>query len=348
MTERYRLIGGPGSPYSLKIRGLMRYRRLPFDWLLRQHVADEVAHVKPAVIPILHTPSDGSYRNDSTPLVEYLEARHPDARSVIPDDPAEAFLAHLIEDLSDEWFTKFMFQHRWLEPEDIAFYGHYLGWFRAAPAPAEEVAKVARVWGDRQVSRTPMVGVTRANQPVIDETFRRVLAAMEEMLTSRMFLFGDRPSNADFAIYGQLQPGMFAPGASVETRTRAPATYFWLTLADDLSGWSGEGWRTPLDPDGPIDDLLRIAGEAMLPFYAANLAALQDEREELGLEIWGHEFRQPPFKYQAKCYKILRARFAALDPTDRDRLSPMLDATGCLPFLAGAPSASERRPQRQG
>ena len=118
MEERYRLIGGPGSPYSLKIRALMRYRRLPFDWLIRARVGGEVAHVKPPTIPILHTPSDGFYQSDSTPIVEYLEQRHPEQRSVIPDDPGRAFLNFMLEDMSDEWATKFMYQQRWHDAVD--------------------------------------------------------------------------------------------------------------------------------------------------------------------------------------------------------------------------------------
>lgn len=334
MTERYRLIGGPGSPYSLKIRALMRYRRLPFDWLLRQQAAEDVAHVKPAVIPILHDRTDDSYRNDSTPLIAFLEERHPKERSVIPDDPAEAFLCHLIEDMADEWGAKVMFQHRWLAEEDAAFYGHYLGWFKAAPAPAEEIERTARHWGTRQVGRMPMVGVTEANSPVIDETFARIIDTLEALFTRRMFLFGDRPSAADFALYGQLQPGMFAPGASHEMRRRAPGTYCWLTLADDLSGWEGTEWREPLAPDDAVTTLLRVAGEAMLPFYAANLAAIEAGHDEVALGIWGTLFRQPPFKYQAKCYKILCARHAALSPADRERLAPLLEETGCLSYLA--------------
>lgn len=334
MTERYRLIGGPGSPYSLKIRALMRYRRIPFDWLYRQHAGPEVAQVRPAVIPILHDRGDDTYRNDSTPLVAFLEERHPEARSVIPPDPAEAFLAHLLEDFADEWGAKIMFQHRWLAPGDAAFYGAYLGWFKAAPAPAEELAKAATFWGERQVGRMPMVGVTEGNKPVVDRSYDMVAGALEGMLSSRMFLFGDRPSNADFAIFGQLTPGMFAPGASHLMRESAPGTYCWLTMVDDLSGWTGETWREPLAPDPAIETLLRITGEAMLPFYAANHAALAADDEEVRLDIWGTEFRQPPFRYQDKCYGILRARFAALDPEDRTRLEPLLEETGCLRYLA--------------
>jgi hypothetical protein len=181
MEERYRLIGGPGSLYSLKIRALMRYRRLPFDWLIRARVADEVAHVKPPTIPILHTPSNDHYQSDSTPIVDYLEQRHPGQRSVIPDDPAMAFLNFMLEDMSDEWATKFMYQQRWLDPADQEFYGHYLGWFREGTGPWDEVAAYGSRMRYRQVSRNALVGVSPANRPVIDRTFKLVMGAFEKL-----------------------------------------------------------------------------------------------------------------------------------------------------------------------
>lgn len=334
MTDRYRLIGGAGSPYSMKIRALMRYRRIPFDWMLRNHVGDEVAHVKPPVIPILHNRQDDSYRNDSTPLVSYLEEQVPTQRSVIPDDPCDAFLSYLIEDLADEWFTKIMFQHRWFDTKDAEFYGDYLGWFLSGPNDPTKLQKAATFWKSRQVERMPLVGVTVQNQPVIERTFTTLMQTMERLLDQRMFLFGDRPSVADFAIYGQLQPGMFAPGASVQMRDMAPHTYCWLMLTEDLSGWHGASWRESTMDDPSVEALLKIAGDAMLPFYAANLAALKSGADEVTLDIWGTQFTQAPFKYQAKCFAELRRRYAELSAEKRQRLSPLLERTGCLRYLA--------------
>src|SRR5258707_10066225 len=85
MSEPYRLHGANPSPYSQKMRALMRYRRLPFVWDNSGTARDvAIAAQLPPVIPVLRCP-DGTLLNDSTPLAYELEQRHPAARSVIPD-----------------------------------------------------------------------------------------------------------------------------------------------------------------------------------------------------------------------------------------------------------------------
>ncbi len=77
VTEgRYRLIGSTASPYAIKLRALMRYRRIPHDWvIMTKALREATAHLKPMLIPVLQYP-DGSYRGETTTLAYDLEARH--------------------------------------------------------------------------------------------------------------------------------------------------------------------------------------------------------------------------------------------------------------------------------
>src|SRR3981189_3017211 len=120
MTEgRYRLIGSTASPYAIKLRALLRYRRIPFDWvIMTKALRKATEHLRPNLIPVLQYP-DGTYRGEITTLAYDLESRH-EERSVIPDDKAVGFICDLLEDLADEWAVKPLFLYRWWDPEDWA------------------------------------------------------------------------------------------------------------------------------------------------------------------------------------------------------------------------------------
>jgi hypothetical protein len=63
MTEgRYRLIGSTASPYAIKLRALLRYRRIPFDWvIMTKALRKATEHLRPNLIPVRQYP-DGTYR----------------------------------------------------------------------------------------------------------------------------------------------------------------------------------------------------------------------------------------------------------------------------------------------
>ena len=99
----YTLYGALAPPYSMKMRAILRYRRIVHTWKHGAVAQAMLAKVKAPVIPVLEFP-DGTFANDSTPLIYTLEERHA-ARSIVPADEGHAFLAHLIEDFADEWLT---------------------------------------------------------------------------------------------------------------------------------------------------------------------------------------------------------------------------------------------------
>lgn len=327
----YTIFGALGSPYSMKVRAAMRYRRLPHIWV-HGHAATSGAlqQVRAPVIPVVQYP-DGSFHNDSTPLLYDLEARHPE-RSIIPDDPAAGFLAHLIEDFADEWLTKAMFGYRWLEDIDQIQMSRWLAFDAMKGGGLETSQNFAEMFRARQVGRMAIVGCTRENFPLIEKTTRDVLAALEAHVTDTHCLFGTRPSLAEFGIYGQLSQLGTDPTPDAMMRADFPYTYRWLAHIDDMSGIDGD-WDAPGEIRPVVKAILRVAGQVYMPFLLANAAALEAGKETFEIDVSGLPYSQGVFKYQVKCLADLRTRHAALDPLARAIVDPLLEEAGCRAAL---------------
>src|ERR1700716_2638264 len=283
--ERYRLIGSTASPYAIKLRALMRYRRIQFDWVImtRAHRA-ATAHLRPMLIPVLQYP-DGSFRGETTILAYDLEARHR-GRSVIPDDKAIAFVCDLLEDLADEWAVKPLFFYRWWDPEDQAYVSRWAAeeWSTsdAEAGSAEEVEQFRR----RQISRMPILGATAENRPLLEESYHRILAAFEPNVGMAKYLFGSRPSLADFAWFGQLSELATDPTPMRIMREKAQFTDHWVRRLDDASGGDGGWYPREQALGGMAEALLRIAGDLYLPFLAANAGAFAEGLDRLEISAW--------------------------------------------------------------
>jgi glutathione S-transferase len=334
MSVPYALYGINPSPYSMKMRAVLRHRRLPFVWYNGQPPSREMAAAAglPPVIPVLRFP-DGTTLNDSTPLIEELERRHPGARSIVPSDPAHAFLAFLIEDMADEWLTKAMYHYRWWYEPDRVFAALWVTGDRDPGGPPAELAQAGRAFIDRQVGRMAVVGSTAENRPTIEKSYLRILDALENGVQALPFLFGGRPSLADFGLFGQLLTLSADPTPAAIMRERAPHVLTWLWRVDDTSGVEGDWIAADAPLPAAVQALLQLCGDTYLPFLAANAAAIAEGEKTVRVTLRGRPFEQAAFRYQAKCYDALRHRFAALQPVDRARVEPVLEETGCLGFL---------------
>lgn len=333
--SHYTIYGGLGSPYSMKMRAVFRYRRLPHAWRQMEMGDDRVfKNVKAPVIPVIQYP-DGSWHNDSTPMILELEKLHGE-RSVVPADPAQAFLALLLEDFADEWGTKPMFHYRWFRERDQKQMSEWLAFDRLKGKGRQTVIDAAEMFRARQVGRMALVGCTPENAPVIEESAKRILSVFEAHVTEAAYLFGSRPSLADFAWLGQLSQLATDPTPQELMRAEFPFTYRWLANLDDASGIEGAWMPDDAVMNDAVVKLLRHAGEVYFPFLLANAEAVAKGDETFSVMLLGRRYAQGAFKYQVKCLAELRAAYARLAAAEKAKVDPLLSQTGCLEPLKGA------------
>ena len=330
-ANRYRILGGPGSPYSLKLRAALRYRRIPHDWIVPTGYLAERGELKDAgkgMIPVLNLP-DGRYWADSTPMILALEDMHPGERSLLPEDPAQQFIARLIEDFADEWLVLPMFDYRWDAEVDQDFCARrqMAGWLGAMPA-AEFDAVIER-FRKRQTSVLARMGDRTINRPLLRATYREVLAAIEAQVEAERFLFGGRPSIADIGLFGQLSQCAIDPTASAIMRREAVRTFQWVQDLDDASGIEGE-WRDPASPPGPgVAQLLALIGAVFLPYMVANAAAVQAGEPVVRLTVRGMPLEMRANAYRADCLGWLKLALAQATAAGAVGLEAILAPHGC-------------------
>ena len=107
MPDRLRVLGGTMSPYSRKMVALLRYRHIPYQIIwgdINQKLPElGIEKPKPVLYPVFLMPDENGQEIatiDSTPIIRTLEGMY-EGRSVLPDDPALAFINYLLEDFED-------------------------------------------------------------------------------------------------------------------------------------------------------------------------------------------------------------------------------------------------------
>jgi glutathione S-transferase len=320
------------SPYSVKVRSYFRYKRIPHRWIVRNAdtEAEYQKHAKIPLVPLVVTP-DGVALQDSTPIIEHVEALHPDP-SIHPGDTVAAFVSALLEEFGDEWGNKWMFHYRWARDVDQLSSAGRLARAMSGSTDEEQHAAAVAAVRARMVDRVWFVGSNEQNAPQIESSFREALRLLDAHLADRPYLFGGRPAFADFALWGQIYEAWTDPtaGALIEGYAHDVLAWvqrmLWPHAEGEFEEWSSlETTLMPL--------LQRQVGRLFMPWTLGNAAAVAAGHEEFTVELDGRAWTQRPQKYHAKSLRALRERYAAV--RHEGALDAVLDRAGCLAGLSG-------------
>ncbi|MEL6830233.1 MAG: glutathione S-transferase family protein [Pseudomonadota bacterium] len=324
----YRLFGAETSPYSLKVRSFLRYKGIDFEWIVRSAETEAAfqAEARVPTVPMLLSPGRPP-NQDSTFILATVEADHA-TPSAVPEDPACAALALLLEDYADEWLNKLMFFQRWGQKPDREEAGqrtmeHLLNGNlpRAKKKTRDQIIK-------RMRDRLPIVGIERKNEKVLKPSFERVFSLLNAHLEQSLFLFGGRPSAADFALAGQVAQMLLDPTPSAWLQEHAPFVVAWSEFMESPTAGG------PFKPLSELEaTLLPLFKEELattyLPWAEANLAAAKAKEERVSLTLDGAPYDQITQHYAARAYASVKQAVGAAK-----------DAPGLAPFLSSSNAES--------
>ena len=336
-----RLVGVGASPYTRKLRAALRFRRLPYRFVVAGSKEANALPDRPLpLVPYLVAPDENGQfshaMSDTTPILSALEARYPD-RPLRPPDPAVRLLDLLIEDYGDEWLSKCMFHYRWSRALDTQRASAYLPFARMTQMTPAQGQAAAKAFAERQISRIGVVGSNETTAPVIEASWRRFLEIFEAHIQTTPYFLGQRPGAGDFACYGQMTMLVITDPTPAKIAFEvSPRAYAWTEKCEDLSGLdvTDEDWIDLDSPPETLSALLAEIGRVYAPFLLANMAAVESDSKSVVCQIDGRTWTQEPFVYQAKCLRWLREAYAKLSAKDMARVDKTLRGSGCEVLFA--------------
>ena len=298
----YRLFGADTSPYSAKVRSFLTYKGVEFEWIGRNSETESEfkTHAQVPTVPLLLSPNRQP-NQDSTSILATLEADHREP-SAVPTDKTCAVLALILEDYADEWLNKLMFFNRWGQKPDRELAAErtmeqLLGDNvpRAKKKTRDQIIK-------RMRERLPLVGIEKKNEKTLKPSAERFFALLNKHLERTLFLFGGRPSAADFAIAGQVQQMLKDPTQSDILQATAPFVVAWCEFMEAPK--AGGPFQSLSDLR---ETLLPLFTEEVavtyLPWAAANFKAAEAKEERLSLKIAGKAYEQITQHYAARSFR---------------------------------------------
>lgn len=325
----YQLIGSEASTYSVKVRSYLTCKDLPFSWMTR-HEAKKLfeQHARLPRLPLLVTP-DGAGIHYSTAIIQHVEEAHP-APAAQPEDPTSRFMCALLEEFADEWASRWVEHYRWAREADSAAFAKRLAELASPTATDSALAEQIR---EQMLAPAWYQAPSPAQAKVMESSFKDSLDLLELHLKQHAYLFGARPSIADFALGAQLAAAHQGPTPGDIIEMQAPHTVAWLGRLEQLDGVAADTdylpWANLADTLGPL--IRDQVGGLFLPWSVANARALANATRSFTAQLRAESWSQPTQRYAAASYQELRERYQ--QTPDHDSLNDALSSHSCLGWL---------------
>lgn len=300
------------------------------------------------LVPFIFSPAGDAFY-DSSAFAHWLEY---ESGLSLPrtlhscDRPELNFLIDLIDEFFDDWGLYMVHHNRWKVSQNNNSAGRRLAYeLRSLIGPLQPL--VASFFSRRQTRRLPYLfsvaerpikaeklsyGVPAhlgfdATHELLEQSFARILAALEPIFAKRSFLFGKAYSLADASIYGQLGMNLADADAAAWIAQDAPNTFAWLQrmAALDFSAVQADElmWFDDLQP--LLDEISQIYlplmqqnKQAYERFYAQGQRVFNEKAFCKGQAIYSGVLMKQQYSAVAKSFQVqtwqqLQLKYQGLD-----------------------------------
>ncbi len=376
-----RVFGSNGSPYSVKVRSYLRFKGLHHEWLVRNSAELQEEHARFSRLPLIPTvvtedSKDGKGFQDSTLIIERFEKIHPEPAMYPKSMTASMrFFSELLEEFGDEWANKWMFHYRWANEVDGRSFARRFAVEMSSGRDVVEKLECLRNGGlkpttqqseidmisqavyARMSKRLFTIGSTDETREVIETSFLEFILALEFHFLSgslqRNYLFGMRPTMADFGLAAQIGQCLSDPTAGELIRLHAPQVAMWCErMQNPRVEGAMEQWQT-LAPT--LEPILKKNVAMFLKWSDAISKAIAAQEKEICVRLGDTKWHQAisgPQRYHAKSLREIRKKLTSRmeeerleDASDEETsLVSVLRRCECLALLleAGTNSSASK------
>lgn len=338
--QNYTLYGGEISYFTGKIRAYLRWKQIPFQEVLADadvYRSVIVPRVGFPVIPVIVTPQDETLQ-DTSAMIDELERRFPQP-PVHAATPVQRLVGHLLELYGDEWLVIPAMHYRWHYNRDWAI--RQFGALSAPQASPEQQAEIGAKLAGPFANAARLLGGEPHIHAAIERSYEALLGELDRHFAQYPYVLGDRPSLADFGLYGPLYAHQYRDPVSGELMRRlAPNVARWVErLRDDLPPAGADLLPNDQIPDTLLPVLARMFRE-QLPVLTDSAQRLRQwlaehPGEPVPRVIGKHAFelegeRGERIMRAYSLWMLQRARdcYLALDGADRAAADALLESVG--------------------
>lgn len=184
------------SPFCWRIRMALRHQGLPFKTEATTYAGIRtLGHGEFKSVPVIE--DDGQWFGGSMNIAKHLEAKHPGAHSLFPNDPK-----HLFAEFVERWAEHVL--HGAIFP--------MVAWLVWKDLPESEQDYFRRT-RELRLKRTLEEAFERS--PALVPVLRSNLEPLRHTLAEREYLAGEFPAFADYLVYGALKWHWLMTGTSL-------------------------------------------------------------------------------------------------------------------------------------